>query len=173
MPYPGGAAAIRAAIPKDIFPTRLLPSVNRKNTIATAEAHENAGTRRGTGGLMPAILGVRVKLRGTRRRGVCRRICFASPQVLQDFHQFRVILDLALQARFFRLRKLVVQVGGKVCHVGKGYGICHAPRSFSRRKAAGKSSAKACRHSRNLRRARANRDFIVPRGTLAAWATSS
>jgi len=65
-----GAAAIigsAEAVPKESCPTRLAPSVKMKMSMATAEAHESTGTRRGTGGRIPAILGVKVKLRGARR----------------------------------------------------------------------------------------------------------
>jgi hypothetical protein len=66
----GAAASMGAAAPKESCPIRLVPNVKTNNSMATADAQEKTGTSRGTGARIPAILGVKVKLRGARRWGV-------------------------------------------------------------------------------------------------------
>src|SRR5512133_820148 len=51
---------------------RFTAKLKTKRMAATADAKRKNGNARGTGGLIPAILGVRVKLRGARRAGSLR-----------------------------------------------------------------------------------------------------
>ena len=63
----GAGAAARLEAENEINP--LITNVMTNKKVASAVAKRKTGTMRGVGGLMPAICGVKVKLRGARREG--------------------------------------------------------------------------------------------------------
>ena len=67
----GAGAAARLEADNEINP--LTTNVMMNKNVANAVANRKTGTARGVGGLMPAIVAVKVKLRGARREGSWRR----------------------------------------------------------------------------------------------------
>ena len=63
----GAGAAAKLGADNEINPLITNEMTNKK--VASAVAKRKTGTARGVGGLMPAICGVKVKLRGARRDG--------------------------------------------------------------------------------------------------------
>jgi len=77
--------------------------------MATAEAHESAGTRRGTGGRIPASRAFNVKLRG-RAVGCAAEQCARLAKLLQRGGKRRVRLDPAAPGAFFQTGGFAVEV---------------------------------------------------------------
>ena len=67
-PNAAGAGAVARAGAVNVT-NPLTTNVTTNKNVANTEAKRKTGTRRGVGGLTPAICGVNVKLRGARREG--------------------------------------------------------------------------------------------------------
>ncbi len=107
-----GAAAISgAAAPKDRRPSRLVPRVKMNSSIATTDAHENTGTRRGTRRPDPGHFGRQGEVAWEAPDGCAAENGAGLAQVYQRGGKRRVQLQAGFQAPLFSLRQLPVQGG--------------------------------------------------------------
>jgi len=123
-PYPLGAAAnIGAAVLVESCPIRPVPRVKMNNNMAAAEAHPNAGTRRGTGGRIPAIW-VLVEACAAHVAWVCGEGLRASGEFLHCRRQGLPLLGGASQGRALS--------DGEIAHQGtlKGFSMSRKEGEF-------------------------------------------